>query len=57
MLHMIKANMVQLQAHKDNPVAWQEWSDKTISLAKEYQRLIFLSIGYNACHCEIASVI
>lgn len=23
----------------------------TISLAKKQNRLIFLSIGYNACHC------
>ncbi|KAK4944321.1 hypothetical protein LTR10_016207 [Elasticomyces elasticus] len=43
-----------LRAHKDNPVAWQEWSDQTIALAKQYQRLIFLSIGYNACHwCHV----
>ncbi|EXJ93535.1 hypothetical protein A1O1_01927 [Capronia coronata CBS 617.96] len=43
-----------LRAHKDNPVAWQEWSEQTISLAKRYQRLIFLSIGYNACHwCHV----
>ncbi|EXJ69804.1 uncharacterized protein A1O5_06875 [Cladophialophora psammophila CBS 110553] len=43
-----------LRAHKDNPVAWQEWSPKTLSLAKRYQRLIFLSIGYNACHwCHV----
>ncbi|KAI1619547.1 hypothetical protein EDD37DRAFT_613874 [Exophiala viscosa] len=43
-----------LRAHKDNSVAWQEWSDQTIALAKQYQRLIFLSIGYNACHwCHV----
>ncbi len=42
----------QLKAHKDNPVAWQQWSSETLSLAKSHQRLIFLSIGYNACHCK-----
>ncbi|OAG45234.1 hypothetical protein AYO21_00582 [Fonsecaea monophora] len=45
---------VYLRAHKDNPVAWQEWTPKTLSLAKRYQKLIFLSIGYNACHwCHV----
>ncbi|KIW57893.1 hypothetical protein PV05_02449 [Exophiala xenobiotica] len=43
-----------VRAHKDNPVAWQEWSEETIALAKRHQRLIFLSIGYNACHwCHV----
>ncbi|KAL6243630.1 hypothetical protein RBB50_009623 [Rhinocladiella similis] len=43
-----------LRAHKDNPVAWQEWSDTTLALAKTHQRLIFLSIGYHACHwCHV----
>jgi uncharacterized protein YyaL (SSP411 family) len=43
-----------LRAHKDNPVAWQEWSEEAIALAKKHQRLIFLSIGYNACHwCHV----
>ncbi|KAJ9500087.1 hypothetical protein LTR96_004568 [Exophiala xenobiotica] len=43
-----------LRAHKDNPVAWQEWSEETLTLAKKHQRLIFLSIGYNACHwCHV----
>ncbi len=40
--------------HKDNPVAWQQWSSATISLAKRSNRLIFLSIGYSACHwCHV----
>ncbi|KIW45982.1 uncharacterized protein PV06_01678 [Exophiala oligosperma] len=43
-----------LRAHKENPVAWQEWSDTTLALAKKHQRLIFLSIGYHACHwCHV----
>jgi uncharacterized protein YyaL (SSP411 family) len=44
--------MAKLRAHQDNPVAWQDWSERTIALAKQHDRLIFLSIGYNACHCE-----
>lgn len=46
------SNIIQLRAHDDSPVAWQNWSERTIALAKEHDRLIFLSIGYNACHCE-----
>jgi uncharacterized protein YyaL (SSP411 family) len=35
-----------------NPVAWQLWDSKAIELAKKHNRLIFVSIGYSACHCE-----
>ena len=34
-----------------NPVAWQIWSNETLALAKKHNRLLFLSIGYAACHC------
>lgn len=36
----------------DNPVAWQMWGDESLALAKKYNRLLFISIGYAACHCE-----
>ncbi|KAK5951043.1 hypothetical protein OHC33_007796 [Knufia fluminis] len=43
-----------LRAHKDNPVAWQEWGPTALEHAKAHQRMIFLSIGYNACHwCHV----
>ncbi|RMZ83842.1 hypothetical protein DV737_g1473, partial [Chaetothyriales sp. CBS 132003] len=43
-----------LRAYKDSPVAWQEWTSESLALAKSHQRLIFLSIGYNACHwCHV----
>lgn len=38
----------------DNPVAWQLWSPETLALAKTHNRLLFLSIGYAACHCMLA---
>lgn len=38
-----------------NPVAWQLWDQKAVELAKKYNRLIFLSIGYSACHCRLPS--
>src|SRR5690348_16444583 len=48
---MDTANSAKLRAHKNNPVAWQDWSEDTIALSRQHQRLIFLSIGYTACHC------
>jgi hypothetical protein len=35
----------------DNPVAWQMWTPETLELARKYDRLLFVSIGYAACHC------
>lgn len=43
-----------VRAHRDNPVAWQVWGDEAIELARRENRLIFVSIGYSACHCEFA---
>jgi hypothetical protein len=36
----------------NNPVAWQVWDAESMELAKKHNRLIFLSIGYSACHCR-----
>ena len=41
-----------VRAHSSNPVAWQIWGDETIALAKKENRLLFVSIGYSACHCK-----
>ena len=40
----------------NNPVAWQLWDSEAIDLAKKFNRLIFLSIGYSACHCPPLSL-
>ncbi|KAH7117657.1 Six-hairpin glycosidase-like protein [Dendryphion nanum] len=38
----------------NNPVAWQLWGPEAIELAKKSNRLIFISIGYAACHwCHV----
>lgn len=37
----------------NNPVAWQVWDAQSMQLAKKHNRLIFLSIGYSACHCGL----
>ncbi|WVF67216.1 hypothetical protein IAT40_001964 [Kwoniella sp. CBS 6097] len=43
-----------LLQHKDNPVAWQEFTPATIALAKQLDKPIFLSSGYSACHwCHV----
>lgn len=37
-----------------NPVAWQNWEPDTVKLAKKQNRLLFVSIGYAACHwCHV----
>ncbi len=41
-----------VRAHAGNPVAWQCWGDEAIELARKENRLLFVSIGYSACHCE-----
>jgi uncharacterized protein YyaL (SSP411 family) len=35
----------------DNPVAWQMWTPEALALAKKLDKLLFVSIGYSACHC------
>ena len=41
-----------VRAHASNPVAWQIWGPDTIEFARKENRLLFLSIGYSACHCK-----
>lgn len=40
-----------VRAHATNPVAWQLWGDEAIELARKENKLLFVSIGYSACHC------
>ena len=43
-----------LQDHADNPVNWQPWDEEALAAAKEQDKPIFLSVGYNACHwCHV----
>ncbi|KAF7714086.1 Spermatogenesis-associated protein 20 [Penicillium ucsense] len=51
-LHLSKSPYVR--AHMNNPVAWQLWDSEAVNHAKKYNRMIFLSIGYSACHwCHV----
>ncbi|GME27856.1 uncharacterized protein LTHEOB_6175 [Neofusicoccum parvum] len=43
-----------VRGHMHNPVAWQMWGSEAIELAKKTNRLLFVSIGYSACHwCHV----
>ncbi|KAF2397118.1 DUF255-domain-containing protein [Trichodelitschia bisporula] len=43
-----------VRSHMNNPVAWQMWTPEAHELARKHNRVIFLSIGYAACHwCHV----
>lgn len=43
-----------LAMHGDDPVHWQEWNAQTIKLAKQQNKLLFVSSGYFSCHwCHV----
>ncbi|MGA7951772.1 MAG: DUF255 domain-containing protein [Thiobacillaceae bacterium] len=43
-----------LALHGEDPVAWQTWSAETLALARRSGRLLFVSVGYYACHwCHV----
>lgn len=43
-----------LLQHAHNPVEWYPWGEQALTLAKEQNKPILLSIGYSACHwCHV----
>lgn len=43
-----------LQQHCNNPVDWYPWGEEALSLSKQENKPILLSIGYAACHwCHV----
>jgi len=43
-----------LQQHADNPVDWYPWGSEALTLARELDKPILLSVGYSACHwCHV----
>ena len=43
-----------LLQHADNPVDWYPWGEEALTLAREQNKPILLSIGYSACHwCHV----
>ena len=51
---LIHATSPYLLQHAHNPVDWYPWGTEALQKAKKEQKLIFLSIGYAACHwCHV----
>ena len=43
-----------LRLHAGDPVHWQEWSPELVARAGSENRLVFVSVGYFACHwCHV----
>src|SRR4051812_46650384 len=43
-----------LLQHAENPVDWYPWGEEALSLARETDRPLLVSIGYSACHwCHV----
>lgn len=43
-----------LALHGSDPVAWQEWNADTLARARREHKLLFVSVGYFACHwCHV----
>ncbi len=43
-----------LAMHGNDPVKWQQWNSETVARAKAENKLLFVSIGYFACHwCHV----
>jgi uncharacterized protein YyaL (SSP411 family) len=43
-----------LALHGHDPVAWQEWHADTLARARRENKLLFVSVGYFACHwCHV----
>jgi len=51
---LIEEKSPYLLQHAHNPVDWHPWNDEAFALAREQEKLIFLSIGYSTCHwCHV----
>jgi uncharacterized protein YyaL (SSP411 family) len=43
-----------LAMHGGDPVHWQEWNEQSVATARKENKLLFVSIGYFACHwCHV----
>jgi uncharacterized protein YyaL (SSP411 family) len=51
---LLESDSAYLRQHADNPIDWYPWTDDALRLARDDNRLIFLSIGYASCHwCHV----
>jgi uncharacterized protein len=52
--HLQGAQSPYLLQHLDNPVDWYPWGAEALAKAKAEQKMIFVSVGYSACHwCHV----
>jgi len=43
-----------LAMHGDDPIQWHDWNQKTLEKARQEDKLLYVSIGYFACHwCHV----
>jgi uncharacterized protein len=51
---LAKESSPYLLQHAHNPVDWYPWGDEALERAKKENKMIFLSVGYAACHwCHV----
>ncbi|MBF0613204.1 MAG: thioredoxin domain-containing protein [Magnetococcales bacterium] len=51
---LIHSSSPYLLQHAHNPVDWHPWGEEALALAREENKLLFVSIGYSACHwCHV----
>ena len=51
---LAKETSPYLLQHKNNPVDWYPWGVEALGRSKREDKVIFLSIGYSACHwCHV----
>ena len=51
---LAKESSPYLLQHAHNPVDWYPWGEEAIAKAKRENKMIFLSVGYAACHwCHV----
>lgn len=51
---LAKETSPYLLQHQHNPVDWYPWGKEALERAKKEDKVIFLSIGYSACHwCHV----
>jgi len=54
MNHLAYETSPYLLQHADNPVDWHPWGEAALTLAREQDKPILLSVGYSACHwCHV----
>jgi len=51
---LAKESSPYLRQHAHNPVDWYPWGEEAFQKARKENKLVFLSIGYSACHwCHV----